>query len=265
MTQLLFMAALVGYIGTAGVRIIGARSVTLGRLADVCLWIGLLAHFAGLGHIAMEARALPVHTTAASVAFVGSVVGLGAGVTRLAARNTVLSGVVVAMAAVTLGVSMLLPQQTPPEPTALATFWLPFHVLGIFFGMASFACAFAVSGTFLVVRKRLKAKDFAALGRLPSLDGLDKWNTRFVVIGFLTLTIGIATGGAWAAARGGGSGLGPTVWITLVLWGWYAIAVLVRVVGQWRGRMAALFSVVGFSGLVVSLSLVLLLLQGWHG
>ena len=260
------MLALVGYIVAAGVRIIGTSSRGVGVLADVGMWLGLTAHFAGLAHMASVEHVMPVHTPSASVAFLASVIGLGAALTRLAARNKVLSGVLVSLAAVTQGVSMLLPQENPPDPEAvLATFWLPFHALGVFGGMAAFACAFGVSCTFLVVRRRLKAKDFAALGRLPSLEGLDTWNTRFVVFGFLALTIGIATGGAWASARGGGSGLGPTVWITLVSWGWYAIAVLVRVVGGWRGRLAALFSVLGFSGLVISLGAVIVILQGWHG
>ena len=175
-----------------------------------------------------------------------------------------LSGVLVSLASVLVGTSMLLPPQTPSEASPLASVWFPIHAIAVFVGLASFACAFGVSCVFLVVRQRLKRKDFSDLGRLPSLEGLDQLNTRFVVAGFLSLTLGIAAGGGWAASMGGGSGLGPTVAVTLVLWAWYALAVLVRVVGRWRGRLAAAFSVGGFVGMVVSLGAVMTLLRGWH-
>lgn len=264
MTELFFMAALVGYLAAAAVRIVGTPKPAVSRAADVALWGGLALHLVGIALIVVEVGALPVHTPAASIAFLGSVVALGAGLIRAMPRTEVLSGVLVSLASVMVGISMLLPADSHSEATALASVWFPIHALAVFVGLASFACAFGVSCVFLVVRQRLKRKNFSSLGRMPSLEGLDQLNTRFVVAGFLSLTLGIAAGGAWAASMGGGGGLGPTVTVTLVLWAWYALAVLVRVVGRWRGRLAAVFSVGGFVGMVVSLGAVMTLLSGWH-
>ena len=44
----------------------------------------------------------------------------------------------------------------------------------------------------------------------------------------------------------------------------YAAAISVRVVGGWRGRMAALFSVVGFVGLIIGLGAIGVVFRGWH-
>jgi len=259
------MAALVGYIVVAAVRIVGRqRRRWVSVIAEVILWLGLLLHLAGLSSMAFVAGALPVHTPGASIALLASAIALAAGFLRFRARTEVLSGVLISLAAVMLGTSMLLPQGGSQGDSMLGTVWFPIHALGVFVGMASFACAFVVSSLYLVVRKQLKTKQLGNLGRLPSLEGLDRLNTRFVVAGFLALTIGIAAGGAWAASVGGGSGLGPTVSVTLALWGWYAVAVLVRVVGRWRGRLAAAFSCGGFLGMVVSLGVVMTLLHGWH-
>ena len=74
------MAALVGYIVVAAVRIIGAgQRRWVARFADVALWLGLLLHLGGLAVMARGANALPVHAPGASIAFLSSVIALAAG------------------------------------------------------------------------------------------------------------------------------------------------------------------------------------------
>ena len=57
----------------------------------------------------------------------------------------------------------------------------------------------------------------------------------------------------------------PKIWFTLIIWLWYGIALQVRLVAGWRGRWSAIFSIVGFGGLMSSLVLTNVLIRSWHG
>jgi ABC-type transport system involved in cytochrome c biogenesis permease subunit len=170
------------------------------------------------------------------------------------------------LSAVVLSTSMVVPHRTV---NALAetgnSAWLPVHLGLIFAGLGGFSLAFAVGILYLFVRGRLKAKKLAGLKRLPSLELLDHIQFRAMLFGFVFLTLGIAAGGAWAAM----SLAEPWTWdpkvlFTIVIWVWYGIALQVRLVAGWRGRWSALFSIIGFAGLVFSLIAFNFIVSGWH-
>jgi ABC-type transport system involved in cytochrome c biogenesis permease subunit len=268
MEALLFMAALVAYLIVSGVRLFdpAARPSWLPLALDALLLSGLGAHIGALGLLVWRTGELPVYTAGASTASVAAVVGVGALVLRPRKQGEILAGVHVALVAVLLGLSLLMPTPIHSPDENLATLWLPVHAVSTFVGISAFGLAFGISLVYLVVRRRLKTKQLKGLGRLPAIETLDRLNTRCIVVGFLALTIGIAAGGLWAVTKATPpTGLGPSVWATLIAWGWYAAAVLVRIVGGWRGRLAAQFSVIGFVGLVTSFGGILVLMQGWHG
>jgi ABC-type transport system involved in cytochrome c biogenesis permease subunit len=88
---------------------------------------------------------------------------------------------------------------------------------------------------------------------------------RSTLFGFVFLTLGIAVGGVWAAASLNEPWvLDPKVVFTLALWVWYGISLQARLTSGLRGRWSALFSIVGFTGMVFSM-LVLNFVSGWHG
>lgn len=261
------MVALVAYLVVAGVRLFDPEDEPswLGRVLDGALVLGLGAHLAALGLLVWRTGELPVHTAGASTASVAAVVGIGALALRPRRQGDILAGVHVALVAVLLGLSLLMPTEVHSPDESLATFWLPIHAVSTFLGISAFGLAFGISLVYLLVRRRLKSKKLMGLGRLPAIDTLDRLNARCIVAGFLALTVGIATGGLWALTKATPpGGLGPTVWATLFAWAWYAAAVLVRIVGGWRGRLAAHFSVFGFVGMVASLGGIVVVLQGWH-
>lgn len=143
--------------------------------------------------------------------------------------------------------------------------WLPVHLGLMFAGLLGFVLAFAVGALYLLVRRRLKRKDFSQLGRMPSLETLDRVQFRAMLFGFVFLTLGIGAGGLWAAATLDRPwALDPKVWLTLVIWAWYGVALQVRLVAGWRGRWSALFSIVGFVGLIGSLWLSSWVMRSWH-
>lgn len=144
--------------------------------------------------------------------------------------------------------------------------WLPVHLGLVFAGLGGFLLSTVVGALYLWSRARLKRKDFAGMGRLPSLDLLDRVMFRAMLFGFVALTLGIAAGGAWAVAaldheRWAGD---PKVWFTAVVWAWYALALQVRLVFGRRGRWTAWFSIVGFGGMLFSLLGLNQFLAGFH-
>lgn len=182
-------------------------------------------------------------------------------------RQRVLGIMLAPLALVLLGTAMVVPGR---RVVALAETgyspWLPIHLGLIFMGIAGFGLAFVVGIAYLWVRSRLKRKQLGGIGSLPSLEVLDRIQFRAVLFGFVFLTLGIGAGGAWAAASFESSwSVDPKVVFTLVIWFWYGLALQMRLVAGRRGRWTALFSIVGFAGLLFSMLGMNFLLSGWHG
>jgi ABC-type transport system involved in cytochrome c biogenesis permease subunit len=168
---------------------------------------------------------------------------------------------------VLLGTSLVVPhRQVAALADAGPSPWLPVHLGLMFAGLAGFALSFAVGVAYLLVRWRLKHRKFDMLGRLPPLEMLDRLQFRSTLFGFVFLTLGIGAGGVWAAAAMKEPWFfDPKVLFTLVIWLWYGIALQVRLVAGMRGRWSALFSIVGFAGLIFSMVALNFLVSGWHG
>ena len=168
---------------------------------------------------------------------------------------------------VLLGTSLVVPghQVAAMKVVGTSSAWLPIHLGLIFAGIGGFALAFAVGCAYLFVRDRLKRKKVGGLFRFPSLEVLDRIQFRATLSGFVFLTLGIAAGGAWAAASLEPLRTwDPKVLFTLLIWAWYGLGLQLRLVRGWRGRWAALFSIIGFAGLAFSLVLFNFVSTGWH-
>ncbi|MEZ4241450.1 MAG: cytochrome c biogenesis protein CcsA [Myxococcota bacterium] len=203
-----------------------------------------------------------------SEALSATALGVGIAYVAVVRRGLRALGLLLApLVMVLVGTSLVVPHATV---TALAhtgvSPWLPIHLGLTFAGIAGFALSSAVGVLYLWARGRLKAKKFAGMSRLPSLEVLDRIQFRAMLFGFVFLTLGIGAGGVWAAATLTESWeIDPKVWFTVLIWAWYGGAVQMRVVAGRRGRWTAMFSIVGFFGLIFSLLGLNFLLSGWHG
>ena len=161
----------------------------------------------------------------------------------------------VPLAMVALGTGLVVPhQQVAALDEARPTIWLPIHLLLLFAGVAGFALSAAVGAVYLYVHRALKERRFAVLARFPSLDALDRIQFRAMLFGFVALSLGIAAGGALAAASFTESwALDPKVLYTVFVWLVYGAALQSRVVWGRRGRFTAWFSISGLGLLVFSL------------
>ena len=153
-----------------------------------------------------------------------------------------------------------------PIPPALRSMWLPIHTTLAFLGEAFFAFAFCVGIMYFIQENQIKNKKWGLFfHRLPSLQTLDYLNYLCLSFGFLFLTLGIITGSIWAEFAWGSywSWDQKETW-ALVTWLIYAALLHGRLVVGWRGKRAALFSVIGFAVVLFTFLGVNLLLPSHH-
>lgn len=140
---------------------------------------------------------------------------------------------------------------TGPEELApaLKTYWLPLHVTLAFLGNAVFALASGVSLMYLLQEYQLKSKKMPRLyERFPSLETLDRLNYLFLVWGFPLMTLGIVTGSMWAGIHWGKHwSWDPRQISSAITWVFYGTLLQGRIAAGWRGKKAAVLTIVGFT------------------
>ncbi|MGO9613451.1 MAG: c-type cytochrome biogenesis protein CcsB [Dissulfurispiraceae bacterium] len=144
--------------------------------------------------------------------------------------------------------SSILPREIHPLSPVLQSYWLGIHTSIAFLGNAAFAVAFGIGLMYLVQEHHLKTKRFGGLfQRLPSLQVLDEINYRLITIGFPLLTFAIITGALWAQSSWGSYWRWDPkeVW-SLITWFIYALVLHIRMTVGWRGKRAAILSIIGF-------------------
>jgi len=162
--------------------------------------------------------------------------------------------------------SAMLSREIKPLSPELQSYWFGIHTVLAFLGNASFAMSFGIGIMYLVQEHYVKSKHIGGLfQRLPSLQSLDEINYRLITIGFPLLTLAIITGAFWADKAWGGYIKGDirVVW-SLITWLIYAIVLHTRLIAGWRGRRAAVLSIIGFLSIIVAFFGIKLLGKGLH-
>ncbi len=154
----------------------------------------------------------------------------------------------------------------PSDEPRLRSALLPFHVVSNLLGIALFTLAFAAAVAYLLQERRLKTKHFENAERLPPIDALDRAEHRFLVLGFPLLTIGVLTGTLWArqmSAHGIGPGPGlARAAMSYASWALVGGVLLLRAAAGWRGRRAAVGTILGFGLAMVVLGMYLVNARG---
>ena len=246
---ILYAAAAAGYISH-----FAWRDPRTGRLSTSILAGGVLSHTFLIGMQTMQAGHAPlVGTTAAISAFVW-LLALSYLYVELTTDERAM-GVFVAVLLVALYVIPALDPTVSPRPPVLQSPLFTIHIVSVLFAYASFALAFVLGVTYVLLFNEIKAKHLGFFyARLPSLQILDAMNGRVVTIGWLFLTVGLAVGAVWAAQlqsspdpRAQAMSLeDPKILVAVVSWGVYSFALLARRAIGWSGRRAAWLSAVAF-------------------
>ncbi len=250
MNALLFYSTLcIYFIATVTymVYLVKPREI-LGRAAHWLIAGGFLVHCAFTVARYFEAGHTPITNLHESLSFFSlTVIGVFIAFERKY-HVFILGSFVTPLALILMLASSLYPSAIPELPPALMSKWLFVHTTLAFISYASFAVAFGAAIMYLIQERFLKKKRLGPLyQKLPSLDILDEINYRCLTIGFPLLTIAIITGAIWAeTAWGTYWSWDPKETWSLITWFIYAALLHGRLTTGWRGKRAALFSIVGF-------------------
>ncbi len=165
--------------------------------------------------------------------------------------------VIAPLALATLLASRFAVQSTAPSDS-LRSALLPFHITANLLGVALFALASASALLFLLQENRLKSKKLGGRSRLPPLDALDRAEHRLLIAGFPLLTVGVVTGTLFINRMDGEStadlartAFGYGTWLLI------ALVLFLRQAAGWRGRRAALGTLLSFGFLMAVLGFYL--------
>jgi len=160
----------------------------------------------------------------------------------------------------------IFPREIKVLSPALQSYWFGIHVIFAFLGDAAFAMACGIGIMYLVQERYVKSKKISKLFlKLPSLQTLDEINYHLITLGFPLLTLAMITGVIWANSAWG------TYWRwdpkevwSLITWLIYALVLHLRLTIGWRGKKAAILSIVGFAIVIFAFFGVTLILKGSH-
>jgi len=238
----------------------------LGTASRWVLTAGLAAHVLFTLSRYVEAGYTPITNLHESLSFFSlAVVGVYLALQRKY-RAVILGSFVTPVALVILLASASFSREIAPLNPALKSSWLAVHTIVAFSGYAAFAVAFCAGIMYLIQERFLKKKRLGPLyRRLPSLETLDDINYRCLTIGFPLLTVAIVTGAIWAeSAWGSYWSWDPKETWSLITWFVYAALLHGRLTTGWRGRRAAVLSIIGFCVLLFTFLGVNLLMSGLH-
>ena len=241
------------------------------RISVVALFVGGLAHLVALGARASELSSFPMANTHDALSLFGfSVAGLAIATTATAQRVPQVGPIASVVVTTMVGLAVLV-EPAISVPVGLRSPWLPVHIALAFLGNASFVVAGIIAIVYLIQDNRLTSKKSrprrgTGLHQLPALELLDRASVRLIVVGFPLMTLAIISGMLY----------GREVWgiywkwelrnvVSVVVWSLFAVLLHFRVTIGWRGRKAALLTLLGVGATLISVVGFGLLGFGHHG
>jgi cytochrome c-type biogenesis protein CcsB len=248
---------------------------------------GIIVHALAVGGRTVEMSAFPLAGVQDALSLFAFISGMIAVVTsvrgnvpQVAWLTTPLTTLLVVVAA------MAEPVTSVPE--SLRSLWLSLHIALALMGDAAFVIAGVVAVVYLMQERRLKHRKkkprqrgkkrsrsdsrddirspVTGLMQLPALERLDGVNLGLFKFGFPMMTLGIITGVAY------GKQVLDVYWtwdtrntVTALVWILYAAILHARLVIGWRGRKAAILTVVGVIAILLTFVGLGLTSSGMHG
>lgn len=268
MGTLLFEFALTCYFAAA---IIGIIDLFRGQkeTSKLVVWItaaGFALHLVAIMYRYVVAGQVPITSMHESASFFAWCIALIFLLLHFRYRIGILGSFILPLVFLMMLASAMLPRQIKPLTPVLQSSWLLIHTTFAFLAFAAFTVAFGVGIMYLIQERHLKSKKLDGLFlRLPNVQVLDEINYRLITIGFPLLTLAIITGALWAQdAWGTYWRWDPKETWSLITWIIYAMVLHIRLVVGWRGKRAALLTIVGFMAVLFTFFGVNFLLKSVH-
>jgi ABC-type transport system involved in cytochrome c biogenesis permease subunit len=232
------------------------RDVTVGRTATTLLLLGVLTHTFVIGMQTMEVQHVPIANPSRAVSTFVWLLTLSYLYLELTTDERAMGVFILPVIAGLQLIPVLSPGIEKPDPV-LDSPWFWVHVSSLLFAYATFGLAGILGLTYVLQFKEIKKKHLGYFyTRLPSLQILDRMNSRATTPGWAFLTLGLIVGVVWTMeARRftpDNSNLqamsldDPKIFFAVVTWVVYSFAVAARKMMGWNGRRAAWLSTLGF-------------------
>ncbi|MGK5551532.1 c-type cytochrome biogenesis protein CcsB [Actinomadura kijaniata] len=165
------------------------------------------------------------------------------------------------------GANIWLYQEVGPVRPALNSYWIAIHVSAAIIATGAFTVAGVATILYLLKAPR-EARGAVTDGfwaHLPSAGNLDRLALRVTMFAFPIWTAAIIMGAIWAdEAWGRYWGWDPKEIWSFITWIAYAAYLHARATAGWRGRRAAVLSLVAFACLLFNFFGVNYMFQGLH-
>ena len=161
----------------------------------------------------------------------------------------------IALSLLIMGIGLMSSPTIRPLNAALLSFWLYVHIFFAWLAYASYTVAFSIGILYVMKEKKQAVEPLPGgmLAKLPPLEMLDDMMFRYVVFGFITDAVMIATGAIWAKDLWGNYwSWDPVETWSLVSWLLYGLVIHLRVSLGWKGSKLAWLAIVAIIGVLVS-------------
>ena len=233
------------------------RDVTVGRTATTLLLLAVLTHTFVIGMQTMELNwHVPFANPSRAVSTFVWLLTLSYLYLELTTDERAM-GVFILPIIIGLQLIPVLSPGIENRDPVLDSPWFWVHVASLLFAYATFGLAGVLGLTYMLQFKEIKKKQLGYFyQRLPSLQILDRMNSRATTTGWAFLTLGLIVGVVWTLeARPLApentnlremSLQDPKILFAALTWAVYSFAVFSRKAIGWTGRRAAWLSAVGF-------------------
>lgn len=149
-----------------------------------------------------------------------------------------------------LGYGVMSGPELAPMTASVRSFWLYIHVFFAWLAYGAFTIAFGIAIIYLLKEKN-PDKEF--YNKLPALLRLDELMFRYIIFGFITDAVMIASGAIWAKDLWGNYwAWDPIETWSLISWLIYGLAIHLRVTMGWKGRKLAWIVIFALFGVVIT-------------
>lgn len=149
-----------------------------------------------------------------------------------------------------LGYGVMNVPQLAPMAASVRSFWLYIHVFFAWLAFGAFTVDFGL-GVIYLLKEKNPDKEF--YNKFPSLPGIDELMFRYLVFGFITDAVMIASGAIWAKNLWGHYwGWDPVETWSLITWLIYGLAIHLRLTMGWKGRKMAWIMIFALIGMVIT-------------
>jgi ABC-type uncharacterized transport system permease subunit len=264
----LLLAVLTAYLIAAihSILAFANKRRSLQRVAEWSMVVGFVLHTAALiADWAIDGH-YPLFFLRETLSFLAWALVAASGLILYRYRSQAVDVFTMPLVSVLTFIAMLVRSGPQDALQGFSASWLfPIHTTLLIFAYAAFFVVFMASVMYLLQERELKLKTFGAIfHRLPPLTTVNDLASSAAALGLTLLTVGIATGMLWSAARDGRIWHNDPKEIFAVLtWLLYFLLILYRSSAKWRGRRAAWLGVAGFA-LVLCTFFGTRLLGGYH-